>query len=212
MVNFPRRFFLVFFVSIHFYSETESPDYQFGVPTQRPSSNSSAGSLGRSLSNNNPDIDQYKEALLKLDTVQRRCDDMSSQLNYYKDQYMAAMNQLKTDDRTKYSDIVSENVRLKQRNSILDKQLRLYNDSQSSQNNFKEGFYSDDPYNELGVSSNSNCSGICFKSEKFREDLQLCKKRCNDLTKYISNCQLDNNSLRQKVTGLLLFNHTFNTK
>lgn len=128
---------------------------------------------------------------------------MSSQLNYYKDQYMAAMNQLKTDDRTKYSDIVSENVRLKQRNSILDKQLRLYNDSQSSQNNFKEGFYTDDPYNELGVSSNSNCSGICFKSEKLREDLQMCKKRCNDLTKYISNCQLDNNSLRQKVTGLL---------
>lgn len=169
----------------------------------RPSSNSSAGSLGpSSLSNNNPDIDQYKEALIKLETVQRRCDDMSSQLNFYKDQYMAAMNQLKTDDRTKYSDIVAENARLKQRNSILDKQFRMYSDSQSSQNNFKEGFYTDDPYNELGVSSNNNCSGICFKSEKLREDLQMCKKKCNDLTKYISSCQLENTSLRQKVTGL----------
>lgn len=130
---------------------------------------------------------------------------MSSQLNYYKEQYMAAMNQLKTDDRTKYSDIVTENVRLKQKNSILDQKLRSWtnNESQSSQNNFKEGFYSDDPYNELGVSSNSTCSGICFKSENLTKELQKCMKRCSDLNKYISNCQLDNTTLRQKNTGWL---------
>ncbi|KAL9925375.1 MAGUK family member discs large 5 isoform 1-T3 [Glossina fuscipes fuscipes] len=141
---------------------------------------------------------QYDSALLELKTLRhqhadtvRRCDNLESQLAFYQEQYNAAMNQLKSSERNKLTDVVAENARLKQQNNILEcKLMRFENENGNSQTDGRSNnsYYCD--YNErsgpggggtVGGAVITKCNGTCAKSEKLSEELILSKERNNDL-------------------------------
>ncbi|XP_073825542.1 MAGUK family member discs large 5 isoform X1 [Musca autumnalis] len=198
--------------------EEEGPEYADYDRTLRPPSNSSgsttAGNMNNNSSNNNSSgggggvsgsnsgkFDaikmQYESALMELKTLRhqhadtvRRCDNLENQLAFYQEQYNAAMNQIKSSERNKVTDVVAENARLKQQNSLLERKLmRLENESsQSPAERNANSYYCD--YNERGGpggpgggNGGVKCDGTCPETEKLSEELILSKERNNDLMK-----------------------------
>uniref|UniRef100_A0A1I8PVL2 Disks large homolog 5 n=1 Tax=Stomoxys calcitrans TaxID=35570 RepID=A0A1I8PVL2_STOCA len=196
--------------------EEESPEYGDYDRTLRPPSNSSgsttAGNMNNNSANNNGSGSgsnsgsgnpkkfdtikiQYDSALMELKTLRhqhadtvRRCDHLENQLAFYQEQYNAAMNQIKSSERNKLTDVAAENARLKQQNSLLERKLiRLENESSNTQTERNANAYYCD-YNERGVSGGSGgggvvnkCDGTCPETEKLSEELILSKERNNDL-------------------------------
>lgn len=180
-------------------SQEESSDY-VGYTTERtirPSSNSS-GSTTANINNNNPskkcDIikQQFDQAMMELGDLRmqhsetmRSYKEMQSELQFFREQYMAAMKQLESSakERSKYADLTNENSRLTQQNVHLERKLRRFMESVKKQEkesiaNSQPGFQLYDHYSDL---PHKACEGGCIESSKYLEELKICKKLYNDL-------------------------------
>lgn len=196
----------------------ESPEYADYDRTLRPPSNSSGSTTAGNMNNNNGNNNngsgsgsnsgsgnpkkfdtikiQYDSALMELKTLRhqhadtvRRCDHLENQLAFYQEQYNAAMNQIKSSERNKLTDVAAENVRLKQQNSLLERKLmRLENENSNSQTERTANSYYCDYSDRSGPGGNgggvvNKCDGTCAETEKLGEELILSKERNNELMK-----------------------------
>lgn len=147
---------------------------------------------------------QYDEALLELNSLRLRessgemqMSHLTKQLQFYKDKYMDAINQVGqtaiegTSLRTKYADISNENRRLQQRIHQLEKQVtQQENGTHQTVCTFHE------QYNELKKKYDTNR----VEMEKQLKENEMCKKKCSDFSRDRSSLALEKNDLKQQLT------------
>ncbi|KAJ6633526.1 Disks large like 5 [Pseudolycoriella hygida] len=157
---------------------------------------------------------QYDQAIIELKSLRIQQDDSKSrmdhvmeQLEFYREQYMAAMNQVEqsaqegTSLRTKYTDLSNENVRLQQRNHHLEKKLSRFVESMKD-NSGKENANSQactfvEQYNEL----KKKYELARVEYEKVTMEMEKCKKVCSDLSRDRNSLALEKDDLKQQLTN-----------
>lgn len=147
---------------------------------------------------------QYDEALMELKSLRLResngeiqMDHLTKQLEFYKNKYMDAINQVGqtaiegTSLRTKYADISNENRRLQQRIHQLEKQVtQQENGTHQTVCTFHE------QYNELKKKYDTNR----VEMEKQLKETEMCKKKCADFSRDRNSLALEKNDLNQQLT------------
>ena len=156
---------------------------------------------------------QYDQAIIELNSLRlqhsdskRRMDHIMEQLEFYREQYMAAMNQVEqsaqegTNLRTKYSDISNENSRLQQRNHHLEKKLARFVESMKQE---KENGNSQtvcafvEQYNELKKKYDNSRVEL----EKLTKETEKCKNVCSDLSRDRNSLALEKDDLKQQLSN-----------
>lgn len=146
---------------------------------------------------------QYDEALMELNSLRLResngemeMSHLTKELEFYKDQYMDAMNQIGqtaregTSLRTKYADISNENRRLQQRIHQLEKQV-----TQQENGTHQTVCTYHEQYNELKKKYETNR----VEMEKQLKETEMCKKKCADFSRDRSTMALEKNELKQQL-------------
>lgn len=152
---------------------------------------------------------QYDQAIIELNSLhlqqsegKMQMDRVMEQLEFYRDQYLAAMNQVGqsalegTSLRTKYADISNENIRLQQRIHHLEKKVsRQEKENGNSQTvcTFVE------QYNELKKKYDTNRTEF----DKLSKETDVCKKVCSDLSRDRNSLALEKDDLKQQLTATI---------
>lgn len=157
---------------------------------------------------------QYDQAIIELNSLRvqqndskLRMEHIREQLEFYREQYMAAMNQVEqsaqegTSLRTKYTDLSNENVRLQQRNLNLEKKLSRFVESMKD-NSVKENGNSQtvafvEQYNEL--KKKYDLTRVEF--DKITIEMEKCKKVCSDLSRDRNSLALEKDELKQQLSN-----------
>lgn len=157
---------------------------------------------------------QYDEALMELNSLRLRESDgemqmshLTKQLEFYKEKYMDAINQVGqtaiegTSLRTKYADISNENRRLTQRIHQLEK-MQQHHQQQQQQQQQENGTHSQtvctfhEQYNELKKKFDTNRGEM----EKLLKETEMFKKKCADYSRDRNSLALEKNELKQQLT------------
>lgn len=146
---------------------------------------------------------QYDEALMELNSLRLRESDgemqmshLTKQLEFYKEKYMDAINQVGqtaiegTSLRTKYADISNENRRLQQRIHQLEKMQQQENGTHQTVCTFHE------QYNELKKKYDTSR----VEMDKQLKETEMCKKKCADYSRDRNSLALEKNDLKQQLT------------
>lgn len=157
---------------------------------------------------------QYDQAIIELNSLRvqqndskLRMEHIMEQLEFYREQYMAAMNQVEqsaqegTSLRTKYTDLSNENVRLQQRNHHLEKKLSRFVESMKD-NSVKENGNSQtcafvEQYNEL----KKKYDLTRVEYDKVTTEMEKCKKVCSDLSRDRNSLALEKDDLKQQLSN-----------
>lgn len=146
---------------------------------------------------------QYDEALIELNALRLResngemqMSHLTKQLEFYKDKYMDAINQVSqttiegTSLRTKYADVSNDNRRLQQRIHHLEKQVtQQENGTHQTVCTFHE------QYNELKKKYDTNR----IEMDKQLKENEMCKKKCADYSRDRNSLALEKNDLKQQL-------------
>lgn len=156
---------------------------------------------------------QYDQAIIELNSLRvqqndskLRMEHIMEQLEFYREQYMAAMNQVEqsaqegTSLRTKYTDLSNENVRLQQRNHHLEKKLSRFVESMKD-NSVKENGNSQtcafvEQYNDL----KKKYDMTRVEYDKVTTEMEKCKKVCTDLSRDRNSLALEKDELKQQLS------------
>lgn len=149
---------------------------------------------------------QYDQASIELNSLRLQLNEgelqtkrVVEQLDYYRDQYLAAMNQIGQSTlegsslRSKYVDINNENIRLQQRIQHLEKKATRHDGNSPAVSNFVE------QYNELKKRYDSNR----MEYEKLAKEMESCKKICSDLSRDRNSLALEKDELKQQLSSAL---------
>lgn len=149
---------------------------------------------------------EYDQAIIELNSLRLQQSDgkmqmerVMEQLEFYRDQYLAAMDQVGqsalegTNLRTKYADISNENVRLQQRIHHLEKKLSRQ-EKENSNNPQVCAFV--EQYNDLKKKFENNR----VEYDKLSKETDVCKKVCSDLSRDRSSLTLEKDDLKQQLT------------
>lgn len=157
---------------------------------------------------------QYDQAIIELNSLRvqqndskLRMEHIMEQLEFYREQYMAAMNQVEqsaqegTSLRTKYTDLSNENVRLQQRNHHLEKKLSRFVESMKD-NSVKDNGNSQtcafvEQYNEL----KKKYDVTRVEYDKVTTEMEKCKKMCSDLSRDRNSLALEKDDLKQQLSN-----------
>lgn len=151
---------------------------------------------------------QLDEAMIELNALRLQQSDTKMQMNhvmkqleYYKEKYKEAINQVGqtaiegTSLRTKYADISNEKRRLEQRILHLEKKARQ--DKENGTHQAVCTFH--EQYNELKKKFDSSRTEM----EKLGKETELCKKMCADLSRDRNSLALEKDDLKQQLTTAL---------
>ncbi|XP_037038795.1 disks large homolog 5 isoform X2 [Bradysia coprophila] len=157
---------------------------------------------------------QYDQAIIELNSLRvqqndskLRMEHIMEQLEFYREQYMAAMNQVEqsaqegTSLRTKYTDLSNENVRLQQRNHHLEKKLSRFVESMKD-NSVKDNGNSQacafvEQYNDL----KKKYDLVRVEYDKLNAEMEKCKKLCSDLSRDRNSLALEKDDLKQQLSN-----------
>lgn len=150
---------------------------------------------------------QYDEALMELNSLRLRESDgemqmshLTKQLEFYKEKYMDAINQVGqtaiegTSLRTKYADISNENRRLQQRIHQLEKMQQQQENGGGGHHQTVCTFH--EQYNDL----KKKFDAARVEMEKQLKETEMCKKKCNDYSRDRNSLALEKNDLKQQLT------------
>lgn len=135
-------------------------------------------------------------------------DHIMEQLEFYRKQYLAAMNQVEqsvqegTTLRAKYTDMSNENIRLQQRTHHLEKKLNRYMETIKHE---KDGGNSQSicAFVEQCNEWKKKYDSSIIEMEKMRKEADMCKKLCDDLSRDRNSLALEKDGLKQQVTNVL---------
>ncbi|XP_044252659.1 disks large homolog 5 [Tribolium madens] len=137
---------------------------------------------------------QYEKANSELSNSRRRCDHALNDLDYFREQHRAAMNQLEVSSqdsaslRTRYSELLSEKQRLEQENQRLRKELNEVHRQQQD---------------VVLLAENGNSDSLYISHSQALSKLELAKDENNRLAKQFeqerNNAQREIDSLKQQV-------------
>lgn len=150
---------------------------------------------------------QYDQAIIELNSLRlqqsddkMQMDRVMEQLEFYREQYRAAMDQVNqltlegTNLRSKYADVNNENVRLQQRIHYLEKKRQEKENGNSAQVcTFVE------QYNDLKKKFDNNR----VEYDKLSKEMDVCKEVCSDLSSDRSSLTLENEELKQQLSTLV---------
>ncbi len=188
-------------------SSQDSSSHEFNFERPRKPSNDSIKDLESAKQ-------QYDQAIIELNSLRvqqndskLRMEHIMEQLEFYREQYMAAMNQVEqsaqegTSLRTKYTDLSNENVRLQQRNHHLEKKLSRFVESMKD-NSVKENGNSQtcafvEQYNDL----KKKYDMTRVEYDKITSEMEKCKKVCSDLSRDRNSLALEKDDLKQQLSN-----------
>lgn len=149
---------------------------------------------------------QYDQACIELNSLRlqqteskMQMDRVMEQLEYYRDQYLAAMNQIGqstlegTSLRSKYAEISNENIRLQQRIHHLEKKVSR---QEKENGNSPTVCTFVEQYNDL----KKKYDGNRLEFEKLSKEMEVCKKMCSDLSRDRNSLALEKDDLKQQLT------------
>lgn len=155
----------------------------------------------------------YDQAVIELTSLrvqhsERKCrmDHVMEQLEFYREQYMAAMNQVEqsaqegSNLRTKYTDISNENVRLQQRNHHLEKKLTRCMETikQEKEHGGATNAYT---FVEQCNEWKKKYDTSLLEMEAMRKEMDRYKKVCEDLSRDRNSLALEKDSLKQQLSN-----------
>lgn len=188
-------------------NSSQDSSHEFNFERPRKSSNDSIKDLESAKQ-------QYDQAIIELNSLRvqqndskLRMEHIMEQLEFYREQYLAAMNQVEqsaqegTSLRTKYTDLSNENVRLHQRNHLLEKKLSRFVESMKD-NSVKENGNSQtcgfvEQYNEL----KKKYDMTRVEYDKLTIEIEKCKKVCSDLSRDRNSLALEKDDLKQQLSN-----------
>lgn len=149
---------------------------------------------------------QYDQACIELNSLRLQqtegkiqMDRVMEQLEFYRDQYLAAMNQIGqstlegTSLRSKYAEISNENIRLQQRIHHLEKKVSR---QEKENGNSPTVCTFVEQYNDL----KKKYDGNRLEFEKLSKEMEVCKKMCSDLSRDRNSLALEKDELKQQLT------------
>lgn len=157
---------------------------------------------------------QYDQAIIELNSLRlqhsdskRRMDHIMEQLEFYREQYLAAMNQVEqsaeegTTLRAKYTDVSNENIRLQQRTHHLEKKLTRYMETMKHEKD--NGGNNQCAFVEQCNEWKKKYDSSIIEMEKMRKEADMCKKLCDDLSRDRNSLALEKDGLKQQVANTL---------
>jgi chromosome segregation ATPase len=136
---------------------------------------------------------QYEKANSELSSLRRRCDHALNDLDYFREQHRAAMNQLEVSSqdsaslRTKYSELLNEKQRLEQENQRLRKDLTEVHRQQQD---------------VLLAAENGNADSLYISHSQALSKLELAKDENNRLAKQCELLGQERNIAQREIASL----------
>lgn len=156
---------------------------------------------------------QYDQAVIELNSLrvqhsERKCrmDHVMEQLEFYREQYMAAMNQVEqsaqegSNLRTKYTDISNENVRLQQRNHHLEKKLTRCMETMK-QDKEHGGSAGNCTFVEQCNEWKKKYETSLLEMDAMCKEMDRYKKVCEDLSRDRNSLALEKDGLKQQLSN-----------